>query len=121
MLSLLKRFIPTLFQLKKHQLLIDSSLMKMVERVKKIRLNSQTKLCASFLYKSRPRPDKEPGSRLLLQLVIEEDTLELVSRLLRKSKLLLRELFLMLRSILSPLEEVTGVLESVVSIPSHAK
>jgi len=79
------------------------------------------RLCAFFLYKSKLRPVKEPDLRLLLLLVIDKDTLVLVSKSPRKSKLPSRVLFLMPRFILSQSEEDIGVQESVVYIPSHAK
>jgi len=102
-----KKFILTLSQSRRHQSLIDLSLT--------LNMSSLMRLCAFFPYKSKPRPVKEPDSRLSSPLVIDKVTSVLVLRSLRKFKLPLKVLFLMLRSILFQLEEVIGVLELVVS------
>jgi len=110
---LLKKFTLTPSQSRKHQSLTDLSLTS--------NTNFPMKLCAFSPSKSKPRPVKEPDSRLLLPLVTDKVTLVLVLRLLRKSKLLLRVLSLMPRLTLFQSEEVIGVPESVESIPSQLR
>lgn len=59
------------------------------------------KSCALCLFKNKLKPVKEPDLRLLLLSVTEEDTLESVLKLQKKSKSLLREDLLMQNSISS--------------------
>jgi len=104
---------PTPSQSRRPKSLRSSSKRRMV--------NFSMKSCASFPSKSRQRPVKEPDSRPLLPLVTNQDTLELVSSVPRKSKLPLRVPWLMPRSTLSQSEEVIGVQRSVPSIPSQSR
>jgi len=108
-----KKFTLTPSQSRRHQLPIDLSLTS--------NTSSPMRSCAFFPFKSKPRLDKEPDSRLSSPPVIDKVTSVLVSRSLRKSKLPLKVPFSMLRSILSQSEEVTGVPELVVSIPSQPR
>jgi len=108
-----KRFTLTLSQSRRHQLPIDLS--------KTSNTIFLMRLCAFSPSKSKPRPVKEPDSRLSLLLVIDKVTLVLVSKSPKKSKLPSRVLSSMLRSTLSQSEEDIGVLELVVSIPSQPR
>merc|ERR1712127_1163540 len=74
-----RKFTPTPSQSRKPQSSTDSLPTR--------RLPSPTRSCASFPSKSKPRPVKEPDSRLSLPLVIDKVTAVLVSRSPRKSKL----------------------------------
>jgi len=108
-----KKFTPTLSQSRRHQSSIDLSLTS--------NTSSLMRSCAFFPFKSKPRLDKEPDSRLSSLPVIDKVTSVSVSRSPRRSKSPLRVLSSMLRSILSQSEEDIGVLESVVSIPSQPR
>jgi len=74
-----KRSTPSPSQSRNTKLLINSS--------PTLSTSFPMRLCAFFQFKSKPRPVKEPDSRLLLLAEIDKVTLVLVSSALRKSKL----------------------------------
>merc|ERR1712194_913713 len=108
-----KKFTLTPSQSRKDQSRIDLSLTSST--------SSPMRSCASCQSKSRPRPDKELDSRLLLPVEIDKVTLVSESRLPRKSKLPSRVLWSTPSATSSQSEEVIGDLRSVVSIPSHPR